>query len=335
MKKITFILLLLSSLSCLSIPQSYLSDHFDGKKYFNPNRPHPIGFTDFLKWQMTRQKASWPDFINDVVQIQSIPKSENRINIIFVNHATVLIQIGELNILTDPIWSDRASPFSFLGPKRVRKPGIEIEKLPPIHVILISHNHYDHLDLPTLQILSQKFNPLILVPLGNQSWLKGEGIISNELDWGQSQIVGEYKITFEKAYHWSARGMFDRFESLWGSFVVEGKGKKIYFAGDTGYGDHFKELAKKYSFFDLSLIPIGAYEPRWFMKGHHLNPEDAILAHQDLNSKRSLGIHYGTFQLADEGVNQPLEDLKMAREKYKIKEEDFVAAKNGEIFKVQ
>ncbi len=335
MKKIIFSLLLLGPLSCVSIPKSNLSDHFDGQKYFNPKGSPPKSFSDFLKWQWTRQKTQWPDFIDDVIQIQTIAKSENEINIVFVNHATVLIQIGELNILTDPIWSERASPISFLGPKRVRKPGIEIEKLPPIHVILISHNHYDHLDLPTLKILSQKFNPLILVPLGNQSWLKREGLTAHELDWGQSQFLGELKITFEKAFHWSARGMFDRFESLWGSFVIEGLGKKIYFAGDTGYGDHFKELGKKYSFFDLSLIPIGAYEPRWFMKDHHINPEDAVLAHQELHSKKSIGIHFGTFQLADEGVNQPLEDLKKAREKYNLTEENFVAPKNGEIFKMR
>ncbi len=318
--------------SCTTTYKGPISDHFDGKHFYNPELKVTKGFADVIKWKMNSDKKQWPEFVDDVKQIKPTPSNKNEIKTTFINHATVLIQNSELNILTDPIWSDRASPVNFMGPKRARIPGVKIEDLPRIDLILISHNHFDHLDLKTLKILYQKFQPMVYVPLGNKQLLEGEGIIAEEMDWGDVKQFKNAKITFEPALHWSARGMFDRFKTLWGSFVIELHQKKIYFAGDTGYGSHFKTLREKYKNFELSFLPIGAYEPRWFMKDFHLNPKDAVQAHLDLNSQKSIGIHFGTFQLSDEAIDDPNKDLSRELKLKNMEQNTFVSPNNGDIF---
>ncbi|MBL7663802.1 MAG: MBL fold metallo-hydrolase [Bacteriovoracaceae bacterium] len=315
MSKFLLTILLASCMSSQSIKPK-LSDHFDGKQFHNR---HP-GYEDkslftVLKWKLTSASKSWPVWVENE-KFPAVPQQVNQgITATFVNHASVLLQFDGLNVITDPIWSKRASPISWAGPKRVREPGIKMESLPKIDIILISHNHYDHLDLPTLQKLQKKFPDChILVGLGNASLLNESGLKNvHELDWGEEYKLGKSRFIFEEANHWSARGVFDKRETLWGSFVIESSAGKIFFAGDTGYAPHFNRIGKEYGPFKLSLLPIGAYEPRWFMKAAHMNPEDAVMAHKDLKSQNSIAIHFGTFALTDEGIDDPATDLQKAR----------------------
>lgn len=311
------------------------SDHFDGKKFFNPDLPPNKGFWDFLKWQFTGTKAKWPEWqeIESAAKLpEHVPPDEAALT--FINHATVLIQYQNLNVLTDPVFSQRASPFTWLGPARIHSPGLELNQLPAIHVVLISHNHYDHMDEASIKQLSKDHNPLFIVPLGNKKLIEKMGAQKIvELDWWQSHSVQnvsaqsdeteQIKIHLVPAHHWSARGLFDRNEALWGGFVMESASLKIYFAGDTGYGSVFQEIQTRFGAMDLSLLPIGAYEPRWFMKQQHMNPEDAVQAHLDLKTSRSMGIHFGTFQLTDEAVDEPVRALSEALIKKSVAPEDF------------
>lgn len=306
-----------------------MSDHFDGKKFFNPEIDNNKSFFTFLKWQFTRDPKKWPEFIEDIKPVKPVISPE-KTTITFVNHATVLIQTAGLNILTDPIFSERAGPTSWLGAKRVRRPGVSIEDLPSIDVVLISHNHYDHLDIDSLKKIEKKFHPLVLVPLGDKKWLEYAGLARvEEMDWEQIIKLDTVTISFEKSIHWSGRGLFDKYNSLWGSYVIRSSQKKIYFAGDTAYGGQFKKIQEKYGDFDISLLPIGAYEPRWFMKEHHMNPQEAIQAAIDLNSKFNIGIHFGTFNLTDESIDDPENNLKL---NLKNKAIEFKVPKNGESF---
>ena len=252
-----------------------------------------------------------------------------------MNHATVLIQVDELNILTDPVYSLRASPFQWAGPRRIRSPGVRLEDLPPIDVILISHNHYDHLDLDTLQKLQalnpQDDGPLILAGLGNGQLFVQHGLKHyRDMDWGERITHKTVEFIFTQAQHRSGRGIADQMKTLCGSFVIQTSHGNIYFAGDTGYGPHFKEAREEYGSFALSLLPIGAYEPRWMMSDIHLNPREAVQAHVDLDSQQSLGIHFGTFQLTYEGVDQPRLDLAKARQDLQVPDDQFWALQFGE-----
>lgn len=291
------------------------SNHYNGKTFFNPNFHGEKSFFDVMKWRWTAERAEWPQHIENKTYPQ-MPLANGRAVFTFVGHASYLVQTAGLNFLTDPVFSERASPISFAGPKRVRKPGIEIDQLPKIDVVLISHNHYDHLDIESLKTLHKNWKPLFLIPLGDRKLLEDAGIDNiQELDWWQEMTVKETKITFVPTHHWSARGLFDRCESLWGGYFVATPQLKFYFGGDTGYDTHFKETKEKLGSPDLALLPIGAYEPRWFMKEHHMNPEEAVQAHLDLGSKLSLGIHLMTFQLTDEAFEAPLQALDQAKVK--------------------
>lgn len=298
-----------------------ISDHYDGDVFFNPGVDEgPKSFLTVMKWKLTSQAADWPKKIDPpYTQAIPVPASEKLI-ITFVNHASFLIQIDGLNILTDPVWGKRASPFSFAGPTRVHPPGIEFDKLPKIDVVIISHNHYDHMDSETIKKLADKFSPKFIVPLANIEKMKSFGAKNViELDWWDSlQINPDFKITLAPAKHWSSRTLTDKCESLWGSFYLDSKIEKIYFAGDTGYGLHFAEIQKRLGTPTVSMLPIGAYEPRWFMKDMHMNPEEAVLAHLDLGAKVSVGMHFGTFQLTDEAIDTPEKDLSMALDKHKV-----------------
>ncbi len=282
------------------------SDHFDGSRFFNPwGVNNEKSLWDVFSWKIKGGAAAWPEKVD--TPKHSLPHpTKDTLTVTWVNHSTFLIQTDSLTILTDPIWAERCSPVSFAGPKRVVEPGVEFDKLPKIDLVLVSHNHYDHLDSATLKRLSDRDAPLILVPLGDKRWLEGEGVKNlEEMDWYQTRSLGDFKMTFLPAQHWSARGMFDRNHSLWGSWGVEVGEMKIYHAGDTGLGPHFKEIREKWGRADVAMIPIGAYEPRWFMKAMHMNPTDALEAYRILEASYAFGMHLETFQLTDEAREEP------------------------------
>ncbi|HRO68292.1 MAG TPA: MBL fold metallo-hydrolase, partial [Pseudobdellovibrionaceae bacterium] len=287
-----------------------------------------------LKWQWEGGGIEWPasvensghsEIATDVAPASAV--------VTFVSHATVLLQYRGVNILTDPVWSERASPFKSFGPKRVRRPGVDFDRLPKIHLVVISHNHYDHLDLQTIRRLVKEHDPLFLVALGDGRLIEDiPGIRFQEMDWGQTHPFSDsLKIHFLPAQHWSARGFFDRNRSLWGSFLIEpSEGPFVYFGGDSGYGAHFKSIATRFPRIDLALLPIGAYEPRWFMKDQHMNPADAVAAHRDLKARRSMGIHFGTWHLTNEGIDEPARELVKAREAAGMKADEFFVMEAGE-----
>lgn len=228
------------------------------------------------------------------------------LRVTFVNHATVLLQQDGSNILTDPVWSERVSPFSWTGPRRRRAPGVRWEDLPRIDTVLISHNHYDHLDLATLEKLARRGQSEFVAPSGVARLLRSHGIEPvHELDWGESVRLGSSTIHSVPAIHFSARGLFDRNRTLWCGYMIEAMDRRIYFAGDTAFGCHFDQIRATFGPPCLALLPIGAYEPRWFMSPVHMSPEDAVKAHETLRAQTSIAIHHGTFQLADDAIDTP------------------------------
>ncbi len=294
------------------------SDHFNGEKFVNPDPVERPGTIKAMMYFLTAKLGAWREWTeNKQYPVPPLRIGKGDLRATFINHATVLIQMDGLNILTDPIWSDRCSPVSWTGPKRKRAPGIALENLPPIDVVLISHNHYDHLDIPTLKRLADDHHPRIIAGLGNKALLEKAGITNVvEMDWEDSiKLTDEIKLHGLPARHFSSRGMFDQDATLWLSFVIEGPAGAVYFAGDTGFGSHFEEAAKKFGSFRLALLPIGAYLPRWFMGDIHMSPQEAVRAHQILRASTSIGIHFGTFQLSAESQDQPVEELHEALEK--------------------
>lgn len=314
------------------IPSYPASDHCDGRRFFNPGEG-PRGFRALLKWQMNRKPGVWPKWIEN----QATPRlpasvGAGEVAVTFVNHATFLLQFAGLNVLTDPIWSERCSPVSWAGPRRVRAPGLAFEALPRVDVVLLSHNHYDHLDLPTLRRLHATHRPLIITTLGNQPFLAAEGIDhAVELDWWQAHAPREgVKVTVTPSQHFAARGLDDRMRTLWGGFMLEVGGRRVWFAGDTGYFGGFAEIGRRLGTPDLALIPIGAYEPYWFMGPIHCTPAEAMRIHRDVGARRSLAMHFGCFPLADDSYQQPIDDFLVARREANLPEEEFVLPEVGE-----
>jgi L-ascorbate metabolism protein UlaG (beta-lactamase superfamily) len=310
-------------------------ENFDGSRFFLGGQRPNAGFGDLLKWQLSSGRRTWPRWIGN----RQYPPPPSRVmgselSLTWIGHATVLLQTAGMNILTDPLFSRRASPVQWAGPKRVRDPGIAINALPPIDLILLSHNHYDHMDLPALRRLSRFSAPRIVTPLGNAGHIRKarRSFHIDELDWGQSLQSGGARVTLTPALHWSKRGLLDANRSLWGAFVIETAGGAIYFAGDTGYGDGstFRSIRDNFGTPRLSLLPIGAYEPRWFMKPQHMNPDEAVQAHLDLGSARSLAIHHGTIQLTDEAIDAPAMALTAAMKQRNIDQETFLVPDIGE-----
>ncbi len=301
--------------------------HFDGKRFYNPGTSQVRGLREVLRWKLTSRPEPSPGFVSDVEQ--SIPPrgvEGGGQRTTLVNHSTVLLQQAGSNILTDPIWSERASPLSWIGPRRRRKPGISWENLPRIDVVLISHNHYDHLDLPTLHRLAARGDSRFVVPTGVARLLRAENIGPvHELDWGDSVPIPSFTIHCVPALHFSARGIWDRNRTLWCGYVIEFQDRVIYFAGDTAFGPHFAQIRKKFGPPHLALLPIGAYEPRWFMSSVHMSPDQAVQAHEILAAKTSIAIHHGTFQLADEGLDTPKKELFAC-----APHESFLVLQNGQ-----
>ncbi|MEI6125164.1 MAG: MBL fold metallo-hydrolase [Pseudomonadota bacterium] len=248
-----------------------------------------------------------------------------------MNQSTFLIQMDGINILTDPVWSDRASPVSFSGPKRMHPPGIRLEDLPQIDIVLVSHNHYDHLDRATLKQLAEKYNPVVYTPLGNKALLEKLGFSRViELDWWQQiPATDSLQLTCVPAQHFSGRGILDSYKTLWAGFVIGNNTGAVYFAGDTGFGPHFKQIAQRFNKIRLALLPIGAYRPEWFMSFAHLSPADALKAHFVLEAKTSIAMHFGTFPMADDSQYEPTDALKSALSNASMQQTEFLTLKFG------
>jgi L-ascorbate metabolism protein UlaG (beta-lactamase superfamily) len=280
------------------------TEHFDGKRFRNQETTEHGSFGDLIRWMRTREPGAWDDHATSPPKApppQRVATGQRRVA--WVNHSTTLIQMDGLNILTDPIWSERASPVQWAGPRRFRPPGIRFEDLPPINVVLLSHNHYDHLDVSTLRRLSRAHHPRIIVPLGVRAFLERKGITGGEeADWWKEISVGDsVRMTAVPAKHFSGRGFFDRDRTLWASYAITGPAGTAYFGGDTGFGPHFAKVRERFGAIRLAILPIGAYKPLWFMSRVHVSPDEALQAHDALGASTSLAIHFGTFRLADDG----------------------------------
>jgi L-ascorbate metabolism protein UlaG (beta-lactamase superfamily) len=323
-------LVILSMCGCVAA-SSYETSQIDGR-YQNPwlkNETSP-SVLKILWWQISRKTEA---IHGQIIAPLARPNGHvtKGLHVTFINHATALIQMDDLNILTDPVLSDRVGPFPLLGigVARHQTAGIRFEHIPPIDVVIISHNHYDHLDWPTLERLKANHNFLILCPEGMGQDLKAQGFERVlEMIWWDTFHLDDVTFTAVPAQHWSKRTLTDRNNSLWLGMVIKGQNAPtVYFAGDTGYGPHFAEISKRVGPIDVSLLPIGAYLPRWIMKLSHMNPEESVMAHRDLKSGWSLPIHFDTFALSDEKFGQALQDLDLAKMKHKTP--NFLSWMNG------
>jgi N-acyl-phosphatidylethanolamine-hydrolysing phospholipase D len=330
--------------------------------YYDPAKPHhtPQGFrnnyvgavakpfSDLLRWKIDQlrehlpppPKEPTPVSQPDIARLKENTGAAAQASVTWIGHATALVQCGGLNVLTDPVFSERASPLPFAGPKRAQPPGIALAELPPIDVVVISHNHYDHLDRASVTQLDERAGgrTLFLVPLGLKPWFEQQGIRHViELDWWDSRTVGGVEFHLVPVQHWSQRTTNDRNQTLWGGWAVFAPDLRWYFSGDAGYSRDFADTREKLAahardgaLFDLALLAIGAYEPRWFMRQQHMNPAEAVRAHRDLAARRSLGVHWGTFELTDEPLDAPPRDLKVARQAMDVAEDDFFLLKIGQ-----
>lgn len=294
-------------------------------RFFNYWSNDPKTTSAVIRWMRTRIPAPWPAWLHnppcDPVEARV---DGTRIRLTMIGHASVLIQTAGLNILTDPVWSDRTSPVQFAGPKRVRAPGLTLDQLPPIDLLLVSHNHYDHLDVPTLKKLVRRFDPAIITPLGNAALIPSPRV--TELDWDQQLDFRGLTIVCEPVQHWSSRWLNDQNKALWSGFTIKTAHGNIYFSGDTGFHPQiFDQARKKHGRYRVALLPIGAYAPRWFMAYQHMDPEEAVQSLQLLNAHRALAIHHGVWQLTDESIHEPetklgeaLRDRQMSADQFRV-----------------
>ena len=312
------------------------TDHFDGVRFFNPGGTTGKPLRDVLKWQVQggRKKwpRNWPSPCHGARPEARLGKGACEVTLI--GHASFLFQIGGLNILVDPVLSERVSPLSFAGPRRVNPPGIEARDMPEIDLIVVTHNHYDHLDIAALKTLVGQFSPRIVTPLGNDTIIRRavpEARVDT-VDWGDTVDAGGVALHVEPTHHWSARGVGDRCMALWASFVIESAAHRIYHVGDSGFheGRNFAAARERHGRFDLAVLPIGAYEPRWFMRDQHMDPEEAVAAFRLLGAERAVGHHWGTFQLTNEAIDAPRIALEAARAGAGLKNGEFLPLRPGQ-----
>jgi L-ascorbate metabolism protein UlaG (beta-lactamase superfamily) len=321
-----------------------VSDHFDGERFFDPHGAPPRSRAELLRWMIDSRwrgtRAKWPAWAPSPYADRPPARVEGVAwRISYVGHASWLVQTAALNILIDPVWSRRASPFRVIGPKRVNDPGIAFADLPPIDVVLVSHGHYDHLDLTTLSQLAAAHRPRVVTPLGNDAIMRSHdrAIAAEACDWDERVELGAgAAATLVPARHWSARNLSDRNMSLWASFVIEAPGGRIYVVADSAYGagDYFRRARERHGPFKLAILPIGAYEPRWFMRDQHMNPAESVQAFIDCGAEFALGHHYGTFQLTDEPINAPAVALAEALSVVGIPAERFRALRPGQVWQL-
>jgi L-ascorbate metabolism protein UlaG (beta-lactamase superfamily) len=316
------------------------SDHFDGVRFFIGEFAKDKSPFALMQWQLAGGKAAWPTSLPAFTDKPPQRVNGSALRVSYVGHATLLIQTHGLNLLIDPVWAERASPFQFAGPKRANAPGIALDDLPPLDAILISHNHYDHLDLATVGSLAKSHpKALILTPLGNDAIMLG-AVPADRIrtfDWGGKFDLGPgASVHFEPCYHWSARSLFDKRMALWCAFVIETPSGKIYHIADTGFGDGapFREAQEKHGPFRLAIIPIGAYEPRWFMEDFHVNPTEAVKILQVCGAEQALAHHWGTFQLTDEAHDEPPRKLEEALVRENISPSRFAVKRPGEVLEL-
>lgn len=320
------------------VPRFPVSDHCDGRRFSNPpGQPQARSFWALPRWWWQQtvlgHGESWPEDLPPPRRPQLPAQvAPGEVALTFIGHSTFLLQFDGLTVLTDPIFADYAGPFGRLGPKRARPPALRLDELPAIDVVLVTHNHYDHLDLPTLRWLARERRPQFVTSLGNRAWLEARGVAgATELDWWQhAEIAPALRVTATPAQHFAARTPWDRCRSLWVGFMLHTRAGDVFFCGDSGWGPHFAAIREKLGAPRLALLPVGAYEPRWFMIPVHMNPDEAVRAHLALGAARSLGMHFGTFQLTNEAIDEPLRALAAARAAHGVAEPDFATLDFGE-----
>ena len=311
------------------------SDHFDGRRFVNPTGAAGQPFSAIPRLLLER-RTPWPARVDEPPPRRPPALDGAAAAVTFIGHSTFLIQTTAGNILTDPMYSQRAGPLNVFGPRRVRQPAVSFDALPPISTVLLSHNHYDHCDRRTLGMLAERFDPIVFTPLGNGELVRSSGIRRvEELDWWQEAKTSAVSIVLTPAQHFSARGPLDRNRALWGGFMLVAGGPRIFFAGDTGYARFFRDVRERLGPIDLALLPIGAYEPRWFMQTVHMNPAEAVQAHLDLEASESVAMHFGTFQLTSEGIDEPLRALADACRARNIPPSRFRTLRFGESIRLE
>jgi L-ascorbate metabolism protein UlaG (beta-lactamase superfamily) len=318
--------------------QGPVSDHFDGERFFAPGRSPDRTLGDIFRWRFQERPAPWPkSFPSPFSDLPPSRVAGGQLRVSYIGHASFLIQTRGLNFLIDPVYSERVSPFTWAGPARVNPPGIAFDDLPPIDVVLITHNHYDHMDVATLSKLNARWRPRFLAPLGNDAILKAHdrALQTETYDWRARVALSEaVAVNLLPSNHWSARSLNDRRMALWCAYLIETPDGPIYHIGDTGFGDGaiFRQARESYGAARLALIPIGAYEPRWFMKEQHIDPAEAVEVLQLCGARQAIAHHWGTFPLSNEAIDAPPKALARALEAAGVPSERFRTMRPGEVF---